>query len=47
MPWRQIGGLRNVLAHQYPGVDLELVWNVVSEHLPDLEKAVVALLQNF
>lgn len=40
IPWRQIAGLRNVLAHQYLGVDLDLVWNVVAEHLPRLRVAV-------
>lgn len=40
IPWKQIAGLRNVLAHQYLGVDLDLVWNVVKEHLPRLSEAV-------
>ena len=44
VPWQQVAGLRNVLAHQYLGVDVQLVWNVVHDHLPALRAAVEALL---
>jgi uncharacterized protein with HEPN domain len=44
IPWQQIAGLRNVLAHQYLGVDLRLVWNVVEKDLPALRAAVEAML---
>jgi uncharacterized protein with HEPN domain len=40
IPWQQIAALRNVLAHQYLGVDLKLVWNVVALHLPALRSAI-------
>jgi len=40
----QIAALRNVLAHQYLGVDLKLVWNVVAMHLPALRSAIEAEL---
>ncbi len=44
IPWRQIGDLRNVLAHQYLGVDPRLVWNVVENELPKLRDAVARML---
>lgn len=34
--WGKISGLRNVLVHEYLGVDLELIWEVVAEDLPPL-----------
>jgi uncharacterized protein with HEPN domain len=40
IPWKQIAGTRDVLAHQYLGVDMKLVWNIVEVHLPKLEKAI-------
>jgi uncharacterized protein with HEPN domain len=40
IPWPQIAALRNVLAHQYLGVDLKLVWNVVAMHVPALRSAI-------
>lgn len=44
IPWVRIAGARNILAHQYLGVDLTLVWNIVEHDLGALEVAVAQLL---
>ena len=36
IPWRQISGLRNRIVHDYIGLDLELIWQVVCYDLPQL-----------
>ena len=36
-----LAGLRDVLIHDYMGVDLESVWNVVRTNLPELKKVVL------
>ncbi len=46
IPWAQIAGTRNILAHQYLGVDIDLIWNIVEQELPLLESAISSLLQD-
>lgn len=44
IPWRALAGLRDVLIHQYEGVDLERVWAIVKGDLSGLKRAISALL---
>lgn len=41
IPWKDIIGMRNILAHQYDKVDAEVVWDVVHHDIPEL----ITLLQ--
>ena len=43
VPWAQVAGARNILAHHYLGVDLNLVWRIVARDLPELEEKIVAM----
>ena len=36
IPWQQIIAFRNVVIHEYFGIDLELVWEIVAEHIATL-----------
>lgn len=40
IPWSQMAGMRNVLIHNYMGVDLMTVWKVTKERLPDLKSKI-------
>ena len=43
--WLQAAGLRNVLVHEYFGIDHEIVWGVVERELPTLREKILLLLQ--
>jgi uncharacterized protein with HEPN domain len=40
IPWQDVKDFRNLLAHEYFGVDLEIVWNTIRDDLPMLMDAV-------
>lgn len=40
IPWQDIKDFRNLLTHEYFGVDLEIVWNTIQNDLPMLIDAV-------
>lgn len=44
IPWRQIIGLRHILAHEYGQIDYERLFDTVSHDIPKLIKNLVALL---
>lgn len=45
IPWQDIAGFRNVLVHDYLGVNLERVWEITEHYLPELEQKAKTILQ--
>ena len=37
IPWKRMTGMRDKLIHEYSGVDLEIIWGVITEDLPPLK----------
>ena len=46
IPWHQLYGLRNRIVHDYEGVNLALVWEIISDDLPEFKKKLLDIQQN-
>ena len=44
VPWRLMAGMRNVIAHDYNALDLNVVWETVTAALPELRQMISAIL---
>jgi len=45
LPWRLMQDMRNVLVHDYPGVDLRVVWHTIQNDLPPLVPLLSKILE--
>jgi uncharacterized protein with HEPN domain len=45
IPWKQIGGFRNRLVHDYFQIDLDVVWQIIEKSPPGLKIAAREMLE--
>ncbi len=45
--WRIIGDFRNVLAHAYLSIKIEMVWSIIQNEVPRLSNALKIILENW
>jgi uncharacterized protein with HEPN domain len=44
IPWNQMAGMRDIISHQYDRLDLDVVWEVIQQDLPELLAVITPLL---
>jgi len=45
IPWSQIAGMRNIIAHEYLGIDKTIIWETVSHHLKPIKITIEHIFQ--
>lgn len=47
VPWREISAFRNVVVHDYLGIELEQIWNIIDRDLPTLKIQISTICDEF
>ncbi len=46
VPWRRMIGLRNITAHEYFGVDLNIIWEIITANLSETKPKIELMLED-
>ncbi len=46
IPWKKMIGLRNVVIHEYFGIDTTIIWKIITENLPTTKPLIIKLFKS-
>ena len=46
IPWQKIKDFRNIVAHNYFGIDADEIWEIIHKHIPMLHNDIQSILDN-
>ncbi|HDR51178.1 MAG TPA: DUF86 domain-containing protein [Mariniphaga anaerophila] len=44
--WQKVYGFRNIVAHHYFGINVDIVWQIIQENLPELKKNIHQIIDS-
>ena len=44
VPWKRMVGLRNIITHAYFGIDLENIWKIITQNIPEVKPEIKKIL---
>ncbi len=47
IPWKRMIGLRNIAIHEYFGIDLSIIWQIITRNLPETKPIIIKMLKGF
>ena len=45
LPWKEMAGMRDKLIHDYPEIELPVVWKTANEDIPDIKKQIEDIIK--
>ncbi len=45
VPWNRMIGLRNIVIHGYFGIDLSIIWKIITKNLPETKPLILKMLK--